>query len=400
MGWIMKKVLFMISSMNIGGVEKSLLSLLSIIPREEYDITIYMLEKKGGFLEYVPEWVKVEEATWFQKIKPIIMQPPLKTIRNYIKSKQYFKAISFIGVYLLSKKLDDRYLYYCHVFRDVPKDQNTYDVAISYQGPTDIIDYYISHKIKAKKTMTWVHFDVSMHQINIKLYTKLYSMFNQIIIVSQEAKKRLIEKIPSAKEKTKVFLNIVPHHLINEMAKEITFDDSFNGIRLVTVGRLSKEKGQDLAVEALSMLRRDGYNVRWYCIGDGNYRSECEVLIEQYNLKEDFILLGATTNPYPFIKQADIYVQTSRHEGYCLTLAEAKCLKKPIISTDFTGAVEQIENYQTGFIVGCSAEELYREIKFLIDYPEERERVINNLSNSTIEINRSNKAQKLQLERM
>ena len=89
----MKKILFMVSSMNIGGVEKSLLSLLSEIPKNTYDITLLLLEKKGAFLEQIPDWVKVEEASWFKEIKPIIMQSPQQTIKNYIINRKYFKIL-------------------------------------------------------------------------------------------------------------------------------------------------------------------------------------------------------------------------------------------------------------------------------------------------------------------
>ena len=82
-------------------------------------------------------------------------------------------------------------------------------------------------------------------------------------------------------------------------------------------------------------MKQDGYKVKWYCVGDGNARKEYEELIKERKLEGDFILLGAIPNPYPYMKNADIYVQTSRHEGYCLTLAEAKCLCKFIISTNF-----------------------------------------------------------------
>jgi len=75
--------------MNIGGVEKSLLSLLSVIPKDKYNITILLLEKKGGFLEYLPQWVKVEETNWFQDIKPILMDSPYETIKSYIKNKLF-----------------------------------------------------------------------------------------------------------------------------------------------------------------------------------------------------------------------------------------------------------------------------------------------------------------------
>ncbi|MGH0429622.1 glycosyltransferase [Bacillus hominis] len=376
----MKRVLFMISSMNIGGVEKSLLSLLSVMPKEKYDVTVLMLEKKGGFLKQLPSWIKIEEAVWFKDIKPKIMQSPKKTIKEYYENKRYIKALNFLFSYVASEKLKDRYVFYKEIFKDIPHSKNKYDIAIAYQGPTDIIDYYVVNRVTSKKKISWVHFDVFKHQINTKLYEKLYGELDNICVVSKEAQKHLIEKFPIVKSKTNVFFNIVLPDLINEMAKEkVEFDNGYKGMKIVTVGRLSKEKGQDLAIKVLSMLRKDGYEVRWYCIGEGENREYYETLIRKYNLKKDFVLLGSTQNPYPYVYQSDIYVQTSRHEGYCLTLAEAKCLKKPIVTTNFTGAYEQIKDGHNGFIVEWNEEDLYNKIKYLLDQKILRKKITTNL---------------------
>ena len=356
-----KKILFMVSSMNIGGVEKSLLSLLSVIPKDKYDITVLTLEKKGGFLDYIPSYIKVEEAAWFKEIKPIIMESPQRTIKKYLKENKVFKIPTFIYSYYKSKNTDNRYIYYKNILKSIPENEGEYDVAIAYAGPTEIIDAYITHKVKAKKKIGWVHFDISKHKINEKLYENLYEKFDKIFTVSNEANKKLNEIIPSTVNKSEVLLNIISKELINEMAKEdINFDNEFDGVKIVTVGRLSKEKGQDLAIKALANLKKDGYKVRWYCVGEGNSREEYESLIKDNKLEEDFILLGATPNPYPYIKNSDIYVQTSRHEGYCLTLAEAKCLCKPIVTTNFTGAYEQIEHGINGLIVPLNEDYIYK----------------------------------------
>lgn len=363
-----KKILFMVSSMNIGGVEKSLLSLLSVIPKEKYDITVLTLEKKGGFLDYIPSYITVEEAAWFKEIKPIIMESPQRTIKKYLKENKVFKIPTFIYSYYKSKNTDNRYIYYKNILKSIPENEGEYDVAIAYAGPTEIIDAYITHKVKAKKKIGWVHFDISKHKINEKLYENLYEKFDKIFTVSNEANKKLNEIIPSTVNKSEVLLNIISKELINEMAKEdINFDNEFNGIKIVTVGRLSKEKGQDLAIKALANLKKGGYKVRWYCVGEGNSREEYESLIKDNKLEEDFILLGATPNPYPYIKNSDIYVQTSRHEGYCLTLAEAKCLCKPIVTTNFTGAYEQIEHGINGLIVPLNEDYIYKNVKYIMD---------------------------------
>jgi glycosyltransferase involved in cell wall biosynthesis len=391
----MKKILFMVSSMNIGGVEKSLLSLLSVLPKEKYDITILLLEKKGGFLKYIPNGVKVEEAEWFKEVKPLIMQPPQQTIKNYYLKKQYTKILFFLWSYFFSKHSNNRYIFYREVFKNVPTNPDQFDIAIAYQGPTDTIDYYIANKVNAKKKISWVHFDVSRHFINEKLYSKLYKNLDKVFVVSKEARKRLIEKIPTVEKKAEVFLNIIPNQLINKMAKEtVEFDDDYEGTKIVTVGRLSKEKGQDMAIKVLSRLRSEGYEVRWYCIGEGNNRKEYDTLIDQSGLNDDFILMGAKSNPYPYILQSDIYVQTSRHEGYCLTLAEAKCLGKAIITTNFIGSYEQIQDGYNGFIVDCTEKELFRKIKYLIDNKHERNRLIHNLKKSSF-INEEKRTQQI-----
>ena len=381
-----KKILFMVSSMNIGGVEKSLLSLLAVIPKEKYEITILTLDKKGGFLEYIPNNVRLIEAEWFKYIKPIIMDSPQNIIKRYIKNYEFLKILSFIYSYFKTKKKNDRYIYYKHVLKSIPECKEKYDVAIAYAGPTEIIDAYISHKIKAEKKIAWVHFDISKHKINKKLYNNLYERFDKIFAVSNECKKKLDEIIPAVRNKSEVLLNIVSEDLINEMSESnIDFDDNYKGIKIITVGRLSKEKGQDLAIKTLAKLKKDRYDVKWYCIGEGNSRQEFEQLIKEYNLENDFLLLGATSNPYPYIKSADIYVQTSRHEGYCLTLAEAKALNKPIITTNFIGAYEQIKDNENGIIVNCNENDLADAIKKLIGKKEICSRFSNKLREEKID---------------
>ncbi|WEG11501.1 glycosyltransferase [Pullulanibacillus sp. KACC 23026] len=374
-----QRVLFMLSSMRIGGVEKAFTSLLSEIPRNRYDVTVMLLEKRGELLNLIPEWVHVVEAPWYKTIKPIIMGTPQQTIQLYRSKRRYARILSFIGYYLVSKHANDRLAYYNYVMRDIEKEQDKYDIAVAYQGPTDIIDFYIAYKVEAARKLSWVHFDVNHHVINKRLYNKMYQEFDQLVAVSSAAKKSLVQLIPSVRNKVIVVENILSEKAIKEMAKaSIQFDPGFEGIKIVTVGRLSKEKGQDLLIPVLKKLQEEGYNARWYCVGEGKARIEYESLIESYQLSDDFILLGSTLNPYPYIAEADIYVQPSRHDSFCLTLAEAKLLKKPIVATNFIGAYEQLVDGYNGFIVN-NEKELFNRLKQLIDNKELRKKLINNL---------------------
>lgn len=385
----------MLTSMELGGVEKSFLSLLNKLPPKKYEITVLLLEKKGDLLSYIPGWVTVKEANWFTDVKPLIKDTPQKNIKQFIKKNNLLKILSFTGVYFLSKHLDNRFFFYQYTMKNVHALTERYDIAISYQGPTDIIDYFIANKVHAKKKISWVHFDVSSHYINKNLYSKLYQSFHYIFIVSKEAKHQLIKKIPTIAHKTRVVMNVISRQTIIEMSKKVVdFDDNYKGTKIVTVGRLSKEKGQDIAIQICYQLKQLGYNIRWYCIGEGKDRKEYEDMIKEYNLKESFILMGLSVNPYPYMLKADIYVQPSRHEGYCLTLAEAKILEKPIVTTSFSGAVEQIIDGFNGLV--ATEEHLLEKIKFLLDNPLEREKLVgnlkynnSNLSNKTVFFNRN-----------
>ncbi|MFC4620015.1 glycosyltransferase [Camelliibacillus cellulosilyticus] len=151
------------------------------------------------------------------------------------------------------------------------------------------------------------------------------------------------------------------------------FTDLFDGLRILTIGRLSHEKGQDLAITVCKRLVNDGYDIRWYCVGEGPSRNVYERLIEENHIQDHFVLLGSDPNPYAYLRQCDIYVQPSRYEGFCLTLAEALCLNKPIVTTNFTGAAEQVRHGVTGLIVNIDIHDIYNAIVTLIENRDVRE---------------------------
>jgi glycosyltransferase involved in cell wall biosynthesis len=381
-----KKVIFMVINMNIGGTEKALLNMIAEMPDDEYDITILMLEKYGVFLESIPKGVRVEVLKGYEEIKGILNNPPKQTIIEFLKQRKIFLALSILFFSLLSKVSDNRSSLFKHILKDFPNTFKTeYDIAIAYAGPMDFISYFVLNKLKARKKIQWIHFDVTKIGFNKKFASKVYSKFDRICVVSEEAREKIIKNIPIIKEKTEVFHNIVSSELILQQAKNGKgFVDEFNGIRILTVGRLSTEKGQDLAIKALLKLRKDGYNVKWYCLGEGNSRKKYGKLVEENGLEDRFIFLGADPNPYPYVYQCDIYVQPSRYEGYCLTLIEARYLNKPIVTTNVNGAKEQIDRGQTGLIVNINENEIYLAVKRLIDNKALCEKFSRNLMNEKV----------------
>lgn len=363
-----KKILFMLINMNVGGTEKALLNMIHELPKEEYDITVLMMEKYGGFLDSIPSYVHVKYLDGYKDIKNILNKPPHLTAVNFLKAGRVIKAWNILLVHFFSKILKERSLFFKYLLKGYQENQIEYDLAVAYAGPMDFISYFVINKIKAKKKVQWVHFDVNKIGFNERFAAKIYKKFDRIFVVSNQGKNKLITMLPVLKEKTDTFFNLISPNTIDQMAYEGNgFKDNFNGVRILTVGRLTKEKGQDLIIPVLAKLKNNGYKVRWYCIGDGSARKEYEDLIDIYNIKNDFILLGSNPNPYPFMKQCDIYVQPSRHEGYCITLSEAKSFNKPIVTTNFTGASEQIIDNETGLIVNFDEQQMFQALKRLLD---------------------------------
>ena len=382
----MKKLLFMCISMNIGGTEKALLTMLNEMDRSKYEITLLMLEEYGGFLNQIPDGIKVMYLKEYKTLKKFINDPPQLVAKELIKNRKIIKGLSVLFVYIISKLMKDISIYYKYILSNVDTLNEEYDIAIAYAGPMDFISYFVINKIKSKKRVQWIHFDITKIGFNINFAKRIYDKFDKVFVVSNEGKDKLINFLPSLKDKTEVFFNIISCKMIEKMSYEGEgFSDDFDGTRILTVGRLSKEKGQDLIIPVLKKLKENGYKVRWYCIGDGPAKKEYEKLVDKLNIKDDFIFLGSKLNPYTYMKECNIYVQPSKHEGYCITLGEARCFNNPIVTTNFTGANEQIVNGDTGIVCEVSEDGIYKAVKNLLDNTQLYNSIKENLNNEVVD---------------
>lgn len=355
----MKKLFFLLNSMNVGGVEKAFLGLLSAIPLDKYEVHVGLINKKGGFLDYLPKEVKIHEITVFQKYWRLINDPPLQYIKEFIKNGHIIDALVHLFLYIQFKLSRNRFWFYKYILRNEPMMENIFDLAVAFAGPSQMMDYYICEKVKSPIKCGWIHFDVSKFGIDRGMTAQLYKKYQKVFIVSETAKEIFDGIFPQFKDKTEVFYNIVsPDHVISLAERGNSFTDYYNGKRILTVGRISEEKGQRVAIEAFKYLLDKGANAKWYFVGDGKDRCYCEKLAEDLGISDKVIFLGTQINPYGFMKDCDLYMQPSRHEGFCITLAEALCFTNPIVATNFTGAKEQLQNRANGVVTGMSAEEI------------------------------------------
>ena len=357
--------------MNVGGVEKSLINLLLVLPREKYDIHVGLVRQEGGLLPYLPSDVTIHHISDIQEHWDELKNPPLQSIKSYIQTGRLIKGISALIVYLICKIQGSFMGWTQYVLKDTKGLEETFDMAVAYAGPTSDIDYYICNKIKSKKKIGWIHFDVSKFWIDRNIVRQLYGQYERIFVVSETGKAIFDQIFPQFKDKTEVFHNIIsPLHIKELAASGESFQDDYKGVRILTVGRISQEKGQFVAIQALKSIKDKGYHVRWYFIGEGSDLECCKNEVDRLEISEDVVFLGTKTNPYAYMRDCDIYMQPSRHEGFCITLAEALCFGNPIVATNFTGAQEQLQGRENGFVVGMSAKDIAEGIENALPVPK------------------------------
>ena len=358
-----KKLLFMLISMNIGGTERSFLNLLYTLDPNEYDVTLLLLEKTGGYLEDVPSWVKVLDLDGYQKIKPEIMDPPFAVAKQHVKNGRIRRALGIAFNHALFKLTKDRTAYYRYVLKDTTDIPEIYDIAVAYAGPMDFITNYVLEHISARKKIQWIHFDVSKIGFDTEFARKHYPKYDRIYAVSDGVKDNLLKSLPEIANITETRHNVVSkEQCLKEAEKGEGFTDDFKGIRILTVGRLSKEKGQEIIPDVAKKLKEAGCHFRWYLIGGGKTEEEIRGKIADYHLEENVILLGTIKNPFPYYAQCDLYVQTSLYEGHSVSLIEAQIFNKPIVTTDVAGAKDILSQDNQSRIVNYGSLDLYEMI--------------------------------------
>ena len=372
-----KKIAIVTKKMILGGIEKVLLSMLLDIDKEKYDVTIF-LEEKGGVLEEdIPSWIKIEYI--FEECKSIR--------EDLLVSLKKFNIIDFIKLFYSGVRiytLKEEYKIYKDRCSILPKRKEKYDIAISYHNPMNLSTLYVIDKLNADKKVMWIHTDIEKYSKQVDYFKTYYYKYDKIFTVSPGAYRAFCGKYPDLSEKTEVFYNrIVKSEIVSKIDGKNYYED-FDGIKVLTVGRICYEKAIDLIPEISRKLKDDGYKFKWYCVGWGGIERIRE-LIKKYDVEDCFILLGSNKNPYNYMKNCDIYVQPSRYEGYVTTITEAKCFERPIVATNIEGIKEQIVNEKTGILVECSVDELYTGVKKLIDDESLRNKLSVNLSKENID---------------
>ncbi|MEG0267396.1 MAG: glycosyltransferase [Carnobacterium sp.] len=360
----MKSVVFVIRTLTNGGVEHSFIRLINEL--KDYEITVVFAEDDKTLLPLI----KNKAAYVYLTDKGMGIRDKVYLTQSFKNKKPYlFLKASFLTAHARITKNTD--LLTKFLLRPYKIEEKEFDLAIAYDGGTKSTTPFVVEKIKAAKKVMWVHEDYTkLSPSEKKEGHKLFLHFDQIFCVSQGAKERFDEVYPELKAKTDVFYSIFNSQEFIQKAQQSVSDFQYEGTKILTVGRLSEEKGQEFLPEAAAKLKKSGYRFKWFLIGEGRIKGKLEKQIKKHGVEDSLILLGAKENPYPYYKECDIYVQPSKHEGYCLTMAEAISFGKPVVATNFLTAKEFITHGKDGLITEMNATAIYETIKQVLDNPD------------------------------
>ncbi|MDZ5032862.1 glycosyltransferase [Clostridium perfringens] len=394
----MKKLLIGSFDMEVGGVERSLISMLDNFDYDNHEVDLMLYSHTGDFMPLLNNKVNLlkedrKYSTFRKSIVETFKQGNILLgssrilARIFANLKGKINKTNEYGVYQMQ-------LMWKYALPFLPKIEKEYDVAISYLWP----HYFIAEKVKAIKKIAWIHTDYSTIETDVNLDLKMWDKFDHIIAVSEECKNAFLTKYPILKEKIKVIENITSPDFIKKMAKEnIECIEEDNSFKVLSVARLSHAKGIDRAVKALKILHERGLtNIKWYVVGYGGDEEIIRKLIEENNFQESFILLGKKVNPYPYMKRCDLYVQPSRYEGKAVTVGEAQILGKPVMITNYTTAKSQVKEGFDGYICDSTIEGIADGIEKLFEDKAFRDKLAYNCKKSDYKnFNELNKLYKL-----
>lgn len=343
----MKKILIFVDSLNEGGVSKVLLDLLENINKEKYDITVMTLYNQGVYIDEVRKYVKYKYCFNIPAANG-----------NSLKAKLYRK---YWGGML---RLPESFMYRWFV-----KEKYDIEIAFMHGWSTKFIS---GSNNRASKKIAWVHVDlVTWNRVdgifkNLEHHKKAYSKFDEVLCVSQTVKEG-VEKKYNVKN-ARVLYNPINREKILKLSNEEIDDIKFSSkFKLISVGRLSEQKGYDRLLRIFKKLKNDGLYIELILVGNGNKYNELNEYIVENKLEKDVTLLGFRENPYKYVRASDLFICSSISEGFSLVIGEAMAIGVPIVSVDCPGPNEVLGFGKYGKLVNNNEEDLYNGIKEMIN---------------------------------
>ncbi len=363
-----KKILFVIPSFKIGGIENALINMLEYFDYDKFDVYAFVFHYDEEQIKRVDPRVKILRGSALLNLTamtmtdaknaglfPAIVRAIMAVLCKYIGAKPVF---SFI--FQFEKKIKDM------------------DIAISYSNNVNTNSTYygsnlfVLKKVEANKKMAWLHVDYEAMNMNTAINNNEYRAFDEVIAVSKAVKELFLKYNPSMKDKTHVIYNVLPKSGYGKLIEKTSSDEKV----ILTVGRLDPNKNQLQCLAIADRLRSDDLKFKWLLVGDGEQKNEVQDSITRMNLQDYVEITGYTLDVNQYLQQADLFVSTSLSESYGMSIVEAQAVGLPVVVKDYPAAKEIVDG--TNGILVQDYDEMYSQIKRLLTDDEAYTKLKNN----------------------
>lgn len=369
-----KKLLFVINTLSAAGAEKSFLELLRGIDPEVYETDVYVLLAQGELRAQLPPYVRLRNRTFCdQSVLAADGQRHLKkqVLRAGVRRMNGLRQLPYLIRMAAAMKKNGNFspdkLLWQLVAGGAQRLPESYDLAVAYlEGGSA---YYVADAVQAKKKVAFFHSDYARSGYTRELDRDCYLKFDHVFTVSEEGTAHFLEVYPQLQGRVSLFHNPLDLKTVLARSREpISFPawTDYEGVHLLSVGRLIPLKAFDVAVEAMRLLKEQGIAARWYVLGEGGERPRLEQMIREYGLQQEFWLAGAVDNPYPYYAGCDLYIHISHYEGRSVAIQEAQALGCAVLASDCSGNREQITDGEDGVLVEVRAQAVAAQIARLL----------------------------------
>lgn len=376
------KIFISMHYLEIGGAETALVGLLQCIDYTRYDVDLFLYAHRGEMMQFIPKEVNLlPEIKEYAHIECAMKQ----ALRDGCWGVLYgrLKAKWLTRRYMAKKKAKEsaaciQYVAEC-VSPYLPSlhSLGEYDLAISFLTPHN----YVLDKVLAKKKICWIHTDYTIVDINVKQELPIWSAYDHVMSISPDVTKTTLQVMPSLKDKIVEMENLLSPAFVRKRADEgiVKEYEEEKAIKLLSIGRFCYQKNfenvADICRRVMAVLNENKtVTIKWFLMGFGEDEDLVRQKIKEAGMERNVIILGKRSNPYPYIKACDIYVQPSRYEGKSVTVREAQMLCKPVVVTNYPTAPSQIRDGVDGRIVPTDNEGCATGLaEFILDNELQRE---------------------------
>ena len=363
-----KKIAFVNTNMHIGGIPKASIPFLEQL-QKIYDVTLFLTDGEGELIGSVPKDVKIVilpnenyKSQILDALKKLKFCKTIKSLISYFSAKNWLQKLE--AKIKLSEKINE-----------------SFDCAICFFGMNAKCLFTTLDIIDAKKKLAFIHGDHPFKENELATAEKIYQRFDRIFCGSKANVKSFLSDFPNCNDLTDYFYCIINEkEVLSESQKECDLVKKDGLLNILTVGRLSPEKGQDMIPQIAEILKNKGFDFIWTLVGDGELMNQIKTESINRGVFDKLSFAGSKKNPYPYFASCDIFVQPSYTEGYSIVTREAAMLGKPIVATNVGGQPEGFVNGVDILLVEPNVEEISNALIRLLSDDEMRNYLSQNIA--------------------